>query len=83
MLVTPVDDDHYQIQTLCKAAVPPFFPRIPDSGVIVPIDDNFREKFLTLLVNAERACYNAPVFASRITRTRINVVKDMVETYSK
>lgn len=82
VLVTPVGEQHYYIRVIAKEAVPAFRPSVPESGALIKVDEHFCEAFTTLLVNAERASYCAPVFASRITRTRASLVKDLVDTHS-
>ena len=59
---------HYRLAIACKPGVPAFGPPIAHS--IYAPDASFRAFLLAKLINAERAAYSAPAFATPIRRTR-------------
>lgn len=99
MVVTPVSEAAYHVRVLSKSDVPAFEPAVPPEGVLMAVNDSFREAFTALrmvilsvflilslnhfplVVAAERACYHAPVFSSRMVRTRVTIIQDIATRY--
>eukprot|EP00005_Dracoamoeba_jomungandri_P003763 CAMPEP_0174254862 /NCGR_PEP_ID=MMETSP0439-20130205/4207_1 /TAXON_ID=0 /ORGANISM="Stereomyxa ramosa, Strain Chinc5" /LENGTH=1465 /DNA_ID=CAMNT_0015336739 /DNA_START=50 /DNA_END=4447 /DNA_ORIENTATION=+ len=76
------DSFQYRIEVVQKESVPPFPPAIPYPPVFNS-DNVFREFLLTKLINAENACYKAPVFKSKMKKTREFMLNDMIESNKK
>ncbi|KAL6047989.1 GTPase-activating Rap/Ran-GAP domain-like protein 3 [Balamuthia mandrillaris] len=72
----------YKISCGDKTGVRPYGPYLPDPPIF-PKGDKFLEFFLTKLLNAERAALHAPDFRDKIQRTRLLLLKDIVEKYCK
>jgi RAP1 GTPase activating protein 1 len=76
------DEPFYRVAFVSRAGVPPYGPFLSDPPVYRRNDPLFREFLLTKLVNGERsALYRAPVFASKLKRTRTSILTDIVESY--
>ncbi|RKP06977.1 hypothetical protein THASP1DRAFT_31215 [Thamnocephalis sphaerospora] len=63
-----------------RKEVPYFTPDLPEPPVI-GTDATSREFLLHKLINGERASYKAPIFASKITRTRSVLLYDVIDRY--
>eukprot|EP01117_Protostelium_nocturnum_P008782 TRINITY_DN3149_c0_g1_i1.p1 TRINITY_DN3149_c0_g1~~TRINITY_DN3149_c0_g1_i1.p1 ORF type:complete len:695 (+),score=266.68 TRINITY_DN3149_c0_g1_i1:342-2426(+) len=72
---------HYHISVASKIGTPPFGPLLHYGGVYKK-DEQFRNFFLTKLINAERASFEAPSFAPKIRRTRKALLEEFINTYS-
>lgn len=68
----------YRISICSKKSVPPFLPLVPSTGVF-PLGQEFRNFFLTLLINAERSSTKAEQFAKLERRTREHLLKDLYQ----
>ena len=68
------------MQMVYKAGVPPFTPDLPEP-VYFERNAVSRDFLLHKLVNGERACYKAPSFAPKISRTRAVLLKNVAEKY--
>eukprot|EP00009_Paramoeba_aestuarina_P008398 CAMPEP_0201510570 /NCGR_PEP_ID=MMETSP0161_2-20130828/3201_1 /ASSEMBLY_ACC=CAM_ASM_000251 /TAXON_ID=180227 /ORGANISM="Neoparamoeba aestuarina, Strain SoJaBio B1-5/56/2" /LENGTH=370 /DNA_ID=CAMNT_0047905759 /DNA_START=26 /DNA_END=1138 /DNA_ORIENTATION=- len=71
---------YYQLAVISRDGVPAFGPELPKVAVYKR-DDEFRELFYTKLLNAEKACYKAPMIDTKLERTRTLLLKDLEETY--
>jgi RAP1 GTPase activating protein 1 len=56
--------------------VPEFGPAVPTSAVFEK-GDEFRTLLFSLLLNAERACYSAPILFNKLSRTRVAMLEDL------
>jgi RAP1 GTPase activating protein 1 len=65
----------YKVGVAMKTGIPQFGPLLKESYVH---GSEFREFLLTKLINAERASYYAPTFASKITRTRQALMNEII-----
>lgn len=74
LVVEPVYDVEVSYRVSCarKKGTPEFGPMLTKS--MYKKDQYFRDLFLTKLINAERAAYQAPGFRNRIMRTRKNIL---------
>ncbi|ELR11121.1 RapGAP/RanGAP domain containing protein [Acanthamoeba castellanii str. Neff] len=81
---SPQDDGKtfYKIGFADKVGVRSYAPLLPDPPVFEK-NQAFRHWFMTKLVNAERASLHAPGFKGKIQRTRMLLLKDMIEKYCK
>mmetsp|Transcript_18333 Transcript_18333/g.27288 ORF Transcript_18333/g.27288 Transcript_18333/m.27288 type:complete len:930 (-) Transcript_18333:46-2835(-) len=72
----------YRVEVVKKADVEDFEPRLP-SNPIFKKGSLFQNWLHTKLINAERAALRAPEFASKLSRTRANVLSSIVKDYVK
>jgi len=70
----------YQVAFASKQGVPPFGPLLSEPSIFER-GPSFREFFLTKIVNAEQAACEAPVFATKIRRTRGILLHGILENY--
>ncbi|EPZ36240.1 Rap GTPase activating proteins domain-containing protein [Rozella allomycis CSF55] len=68
----------YKMTIVHKNGVPAYTPELPDPTYFER-NAVSRDFLLHKLVNGERACYKAPSFAPKISRTRSVLIKDVVE----
>eukprot|EP01100_Stratorugosa_tubuloviscum_P002462 TRINITY_DN1576_c0_g1_i1.p1 TRINITY_DN1576_c0_g1~~TRINITY_DN1576_c0_g1_i1.p1 ORF type:complete len:779 (+),score=300.06 TRINITY_DN1576_c0_g1_i1:15-2351(+) len=72
----------YRISTASRKEIRPFKPLLSENGIYTH-GPELSEFLLYKLVNGERAAYEAPVFASKIKRTRnqllLNMHKEFIE----
>lgn len=80
VVVVSPSGDGYQVSVAGKNGVPPFKPELPEPAIITK-DAVSRDFFLHKLVNAERASYKAPSFASKISRTRSVLLAEVAKKF--
>jgi len=73
---------YYRVAIGVKEGVPSFKPELP-SECIFEKGDEFREFLLCKLINGEMACYEAPAFKLKIQRTRLALLKEILNNFSK
>eukprot|EP01126_Amoeba_proteus_P062923 TRINITY_DN8617_c0_g1_i3.p2 TRINITY_DN8617_c0_g1~~TRINITY_DN8617_c0_g1_i3.p2 ORF type:complete len:162 (+),score=35.97 TRINITY_DN8617_c0_g1_i3:171-656(+) len=71
----------YRIQVVAKQGVPTFPPFVPDSGVVRKSKEEFREWFLTKLINAERAVLRSPTFVRKYQSARNHHIEKIFQNY--
>eukprot|EP01091_Cochliopodium_minus_P009582 TRINITY_DN2385_c3_g1_i1.p1 TRINITY_DN2385_c3_g1~~TRINITY_DN2385_c3_g1_i1.p1 ORF type:complete len:1002 (+),score=377.78 TRINITY_DN2385_c3_g1_i1:62-3067(+) len=74
IVVRPIFDEnnqvtHYSITVTNKFGVKSYNPHLPNPNIFAK-DSNLSKFLLTKLINAERSCYDAPVFRTKFSRTR-------------
>jgi len=72
----------YRVAVVSKEGVPEFGPTMP-SNAIFRKDENFLRFLYAKLLNAERACYTAPILSNKLSRTRTAMLKDIAQNYIK
>jgi len=86
-LVKPVhiedrpNDTFYRVGVVSRDGVAEFSPRL-ESDVIFRQDELFLEWMYSKLLNAERACYNAPILNNKLVRTRTSQLKDIATNFT-
>jgi hypothetical protein len=55
-------------------------PPLPENTLFAK-GDMFRQFFYAKLLNAERACYAAPILSNKLIRTRTAMLKDIAHTF--
>ncbi|KAI8050571.1 hypothetical protein BDF22DRAFT_695668 [Syncephalis plumigaleata] len=73
-------NEGFEILLAPRKEVPYFTPDLPEPAVI-GTDAISRDFLLHKLINGERASYKAPIFASKITRTRSVLLYDVIDRY--
>ncbi|PRP85440.1 RapGAP/RanGAP domain-containing protein [Planoprotostelium fungivorum] len=76
------NDSNYRFALACKQGVPLFGPLLP-AAKQWQLTDTFRQMFLTKLMNAERASFEAPQFAKKMERTRRIMLEAIAKQYYK
>eukprot|EP00008_Paramoeba_atlantica_P008645 CAMPEP_0201490566 /NCGR_PEP_ID=MMETSP0151_2-20130828/26638_1 /ASSEMBLY_ACC=CAM_ASM_000257 /TAXON_ID=200890 /ORGANISM="Paramoeba atlantica, Strain 621/1 / CCAP 1560/9" /LENGTH=372 /DNA_ID=CAMNT_0047876567 /DNA_START=133 /DNA_END=1251 /DNA_ORIENTATION=- len=71
---------YYQLAVISRDGVPDFGPPI-DNVAIFKKGDEFRDLFYTKLMNAEQACYKAPMIDTKLVRTRTLLLKDVYDSF--
>ncbi|XP_028405098.1 uncharacterized protein LOC114527596 [Dendronephthya gigantea] len=73
-------DNHskFQVSVICRQEVPWFGPRLSHDGTFDE-GDVFREWLLEKIINGDRACYEAPKFASVQQRTRSQIMNGILD----
>ncbi|KAK9762643.1 hypothetical protein K7432_011436 [Basidiobolus ranarum] len=79
-LVKPYKEG-YSISLARRKDVPAFQPELPEPAIIHK-DATSRDFLLHILINAERASYKVPVFATQISRTRSVLLYDITERFT-
>lgn len=74
------DETFYRLSVISKDGVPPFGPPLPEPSFFRK-GQEFKEFFYRKLLNAERACYKAPMLDNKLTRTRTALLKDIAECF--
>jgi len=69
----------YRVGMFCKRDVPPFEPFIPQPPVFHK--DQLREFLLAKLINGERASFFSPDFATKLERTRKQLLTDVLNSF--
>eukprot|EP00727_Mastigamoeba_balamuthi_P005949 m51a1_g1974 putative domain-containing protein (1075) ;mRNA; r:1105937-1109935 len=82
VIVSCLDASHYTISIATKRGMRPFGPDLPDPPVF-PKTKAFANFLLTKLLNAEQAALHSPPFSDLRTRTRQQLLEDMIRKYSK
>ena len=77
---TPSDDDMFAITIVTKQAVPQFGPALPE-GHVFKRGEMMRNAVLCKLVNGENTAFSAPIFATKIKRTRYALYKLLADPY--
>jgi len=72
---------HYKIGIASKEGVPSFEPLIPYPASFEK-NEEFRSFLFSKLINGECMAYNAPTFAAKLNRTRLQILRDLQESYS-
>jgi len=72
---------YYRLAVISREGVPEFGPPIPNVAVYKE-GPEFRELLYSKLLNAEKACYKAPMLDGKLTRTRTALLQDIGETFS-
>jgi len=72
---------YYRMAVVSRDEVPEFGPEIPSNATFKK-GDEFLHYFYAKILNAERACYKAPILDNKITRTRNAMLKDICQTFS-
>ncbi|NP_001313372.1 rap1 GTPase-activating protein 2a isoform 2 [Danio rerio] len=70
------DHTTYKVSVTAREDVPPFGPPLPNPSVFKK-GPEFREYFLTKLINAENACYKSDKFAKLEERTRAALLDNL------
>ena len=65
---------------MAKQGVPKFDPELPEDPVFKR-GAKFKEFLYQKLINAEKACYLAPVIANKLEYSRNALLADIYETY--
>lgn len=68
----------FKVSVFCRDEVPWFGPNLPENGLFEE-GNEFREWFLKKVINGDRACYQAPKFASVQQRTRSQKMNSILE----
>lgn len=76
----PSPKDKFSLSVACKMDVPPFGPEIPKPNSLKR-GEYFRKLLLAKLINGENASFRAPIFSSKIRRTRLAIYQNIVDTY--
>jgi len=71
---------YYRLGVVSRDDVPEFGPDVPKNAVFKK-GDEFLQFFYAKLLNAERACYKAPILDNKLTRTRIAMLKDICQSF--
>jgi len=71
---------YYRLSVVSKDGVPAFGPQLGDN-LMFPKGETFLKYFYAKLLNAERACYSAPILANKLTRTRTSMLRDIAQTF--
>eukprot|EP01119_Soliformovum_irregulare_P011178 TRINITY_DN2782_c0_g2_i1.p1 TRINITY_DN2782_c0_g2~~TRINITY_DN2782_c0_g2_i1.p1 ORF type:complete len:1124 (-),score=330.52 TRINITY_DN2782_c0_g2_i1:6-3377(-) len=72
----------YKFQVANKEGVPPYGPYIPDPPFFKK-DQEFRNFLLNKLINSERASMDAPVFKTKVGRTRKELLQEICTKYTR
>ncbi|KAI9199796.1 uncharacterized protein BJ171DRAFT_462005 [Polychytrium aggregatum] len=72
----------YKLCLAPKNGVPPFSPEMPEPPIFFK-DAVSRDFFFHKLINGERACYKAPSFAPKISRTRQVLLTELATKFIK
>jgi len=72
---------YYRMAVVSRDDVPEFGPDLPSNAVFKK-GDEFLNFFYAKVLNAERACYRAPILDNKLTRTRIAMLKDICQTFN-
>jgi len=72
----------YRVQVTASSTIFPFPPYLPEPPIFQKGKD-FQEFFLTKLVNAERRTVSAKKFSTLISRTREQLLTQLIESYTK
>jgi len=70
----------YSLAVISREEVPLFAPDLPPEPMFEK-GDEFRTFLYTKLLNAERACYEAPVLFNKLSRTRNALLTDLACTF--
>jgi len=70
---------HYRLALATKSGVRPFGPKIPHPALFERSTD-FRDFFLTKLINSHRAALDSPVFKEKLVRTRKQLLNQFLKT---
>jgi len=87
LLVKPVhvedrpEETFYRVGVVSRDGVADFSPKLEDD-VIFRQDELFLEWLYSKLLNAERACYNAPILNNKLVRTRTSQLKDIATNFT-
>lgn len=79
ILVSPIvfnNREYYRIEIVSRNGVSSFKPQLP--RCIFPKGKDFKNFLITKLINSEQAATDAPAFKKRITRTRSNLINDLI-----
>ena len=72
----PVGSDHYKISVVSKSKVPVFGPNFCREEII-PISEDFKEKLLTKMINAEQASCKTGKLAQMNLRYRQSMLNQL------
>lgn len=75
------ENTHYQVAVSRSKDVPIFGPPIKEGG-IYPKSKTFVDFLLAKIINAENAAHQAEKFALMARRTRIEYIKDLIDSHS-
>eukprot|EP00039_Didymoeca_costata_P030593 m.30354 g.30354 ORF g.30354 m.30354 type:complete len:801 (+) comp8197_c0_seq1:374-2776(+) len=73
---------NYRVATVRHREVSEFGPELPVGGVFNLNDSSFRTFLINKAINAENACYGAENIHTRLNRTRIALLDNIVSEYS-
>eukprot|EP00128_Syssomonas_multiformis_P001862 Colp12_sorted_trinity150504_noHs@18102 len=79
-VVSPVGKTHYRIEVTARNGVPDFQPPLPKDNLIDRSPAS-RDFLLSKLINAERASYLGPDFVTKLNRTRLVLLQNLIQTY--
>lgn len=71
---------HYRVTIAQKSTVGPHTPFLA-RGTVFQKNEEFRQFFLTKLLNAERSALQAPVFLKKNSIARMRLLEDLVDTF--
>ncbi len=75
--------DHYEVSVISKNEVGPSYPSSLQDALTLG-DPRFRDAFLALLINCERAVLaSVPKFSNLLEGTRVMVLRDMISTLTE
>ncbi|PRP82793.1 hypothetical protein PROFUN_10008 [Planoprotostelium fungivorum] len=84
VVVQPVIDSSggmsLRIEIATKPGVKPCAPLLP---LFISLQSEHRDSFLTKLINSERAALNAPQFESKMSRTSIQLMNDIINSHKQ
>jgi RAP1 GTPase activating protein 1 len=86
---------YYRLSVVSRDGVPDFGPEIPKNSIF-PKNEDFLNFFyakckiffyyilikLFLVLNAEKACYKAPILSNKISRTRTSILRDLAINFT-
>lgn len=72
------EETWYRMSVISKEKTPPFGPLLEDNVSIFKKGKAFRELLLQKLLNAERACYAAPILRTKMMKTRQLLLQDVI-----
>jgi RAP1 GTPase activating protein 1 len=72
---------YYRLSVVSRDGVPDFGPEIPKNSIF-PKNEDFLNFFYAKLLNAEKACYKAPILSNKISRTRTSILRDLAINFT-
>jgi len=87
-VIQPLDEKapdgttRYRLGVASKVGTPSFGPLLPHPAIFDKNED-FRNFLLAKLINAERACLDAPSFLGKMKRTRKTMLEDIMKKHLK
>jgi len=72
---------YYRLAIVSREGVPAFGPSIPNNSLHRK-GENFFQLLYAKLLNAEKACYHAPILSNKLNRTRTSLLRDIAQNFT-